>query len=81
MKCYYLLILAYNWKKSAIFIWHWGMKVEETIRIWDPVSLYTKSWILKVYAKYSAWGVQLQSWNLTELAGISINGGTCGLMR
>jgi len=31
--------------------------------------------------KYSAWAVQSQGWNLTELAGICPNGGTCGLMR
>jgi len=37
------------------------MEIEETIRIRDPVSLYGKSWILRVYAKYPAWGVQLQN--------------------
>jgi len=34
-----------------------------------------------VNAKYSAWVVIPQGRNLTELAGIFSNGGTCGLMR
>lgn len=35
----------------------------------------------KLTQEYSTWGVQSQDWNLTELAGICSNGGTCGLMR
>ncbi len=35
----------------------------------------------KLTRKYSTWEVQLQYWNLTELAGIWFNGGTCGLIR
>jgi hypothetical protein len=35
----------------------------------------------KLTRKYSAWAVQSQGWNLTELAGICSNGGICGLMR
>jgi len=34
-----------------------------------------------VNAKYSTWRVLSQDRNLTELAGICINGGICGLMR
>jgi hypothetical protein len=34
-----------------------------------------------VNAKYSTRRVLSQDWNLTELAGICTNGGTCGLMR
>ena len=36
---------------------------------------------IKTNVKYSAWVVKSQDWNLTELAGICSNGGTCGLMR
>ena len=42
--------------------------------------IYQK-WLYKLTRKYSAWEVQLQYRNLTELAGIWLNGGTCGLMR
>ena len=38
-------------------------------------------YISQLTLKYSAWAVQSQGWNLTELAGICSNGGTCGLMR
>jgi len=35
----------------------------------------------KLMQKYSAWIVWSQDRNLTDLAGICSNGGTCGLMR
>ena len=50
----------------------------DTLLVWVVNYEYLK---IKLTLEYSAWAVQSQGWNLTELAGICSNGGTCGLMR
>lgn len=62
------------------------MKVQILNRIRDPINLYREQWVLypirlKLTLKYSAWGHRSLDLNLTELAGICLNGGICGLMR
>ena len=52
----------------------------ETLVVYTANYEYLTVW-LKLTRKYSTWVVQLQYWNLTELAGIWFNGGTCGLIR
>ena len=51
----------------------------DTLLVW--VVNYEYFVKIKLTLEYSAWAVQSQGWNLTELAGICSNGGTCGLMR
>lgn len=74
------------WKYFTTFFWHWYMKVQILNRIRDPINLYREQWVLylfrlKLTLKYSAWGHRSLDLNLTELAGICLNGGICGLMR
>jgi len=62
------------------------VKVWVSIRTSLPSSPYCKRWVFQDYSmivnvKYPTRGVLSQDRNLTELAGICINGGTCGLMR